>query len=425
MKTDRSHHRGTVYLSVIATAAVVTTLGLTGLALVQAQRRRDQAVVDMLDARAAAVVGLDWARNVVASTPLWRKRTASTAGVLAERTLGRAKVQVKLLDPADGDLSNSDLDPVEVTSVGYIGSVTPGGQGAVQIFSQTLLPRAVPVSSLAAAVAVGGAVQIDKGVIGGYGLVAANGNITASGAKVRSRVRSGGSVSGGTYSGGQTSGATAMVMPAGDLFDWYTAAGTEIMYASLSGGRLERLVLSSSSNPYKKSATDVNARGIYWIDCEGKTIEIQNCRIVGTLVVLNAGAASKVAGSVTWEPAEANLPALLVKGPMNFDTRLKPLSEAEWSTNFNPAGTPYANVSNTSVTDVYPSMINGLVFVSQAARVDGELMVDGAVVVGMNLTVAGTLMGVYSDRVWYDPPPGFASSYVMVPKSGSFRQVVR
>lgn len=421
MANPSVQRRGTVYLAVISTAAVVTTLGLTALALVRVQRRADQITVDSMVARSAAMTGLEWATDVVASATEWRKRANANSGMLATLAVGRAKVGVSFVDAIDGDLEDSPLDPVEVTAKGVVTGVDTG---ATQLLRWQLDPVAVPLTCLGTAVSAGD-VSINNGVVGGAGLVASNSNIAATGAKVRSRVRAVGSITGGTYYGAQNSGASAVGMPANDLFPPYQVAGTEILRSSLSGSRLERVLLSPTSNPYGKNGTDVNARGIYWIDCDGHDIEIMNCRIVGTLVLLNTGPASAVRGAVCWEPAEPGMPAILVSGPMTFDTRLTPLSEADWAMNFNPSGTAYNGTSNNTLSDKFPSMIKGIVYVSTNAVVTGELTVDGVLVVGSRLTVSGSLFAVHDDTYWYSPPPGFASRYVMTPARGSLRQVVR
>ena len=77
-----------------------------------------------------------------------------------------------------------------------------------------------------------------------------------------------------------------------------------------SGRFIYRKVLSPSVNPFSGGT---NAEGIYWINCNGNRLTIERSRIHGTLLVVNPGAGSSIAhGPISWAPAVAGYPALLV-----------------------------------------------------------------------------------------------------------------
>src|SRR5205085_1993061 len=89
---------------------------------------------------------------------------------------------------------------------------------------------------------------------------------------------------------------------------------------------------------------------------------------------------------VLMEPAVANYPVLLVKGSIIFQYDTTLLRENAYGGNFNPPGTPYNGVSNNNQTDTYPSILNGLVYVSGDLNVkSADLAIAGPLIVGGNL----------------------------------------
>ena len=120
---------------------------------------------------------------------------------------------------------------------------------------------------------------------------------------------------------------------------------------------IEGQLLSPAVNPFGST----NASGIYVLNCGNQNLVIANSRIVGTLVLLNANNNTSVQGSMIWEPAIANYPALLVASNLSFSTTSAGLSESTYGVNFNPPGTPYpynGGTSNNTQTDGFPSLIN-------------------------------------------------------------------
>ncbi len=76
------------------------------------------------------------------------------------------------------------------------------------------------------------------------------------------------------------------------------------MYETSATGRcIFRTVLAPGVNPFGPTT---NAQGLYWIDCGGTKLTINNARIKGTLLIINPGAGSSVGpGPVRWSPAVA------------------------------------------------------------------------------------------------------------------------
>ena len=174
-----------------------------------------------------------------------------------------------------------------------------------------------------------------------------------------------------------------------------------------------RSVLSPTSNPFGSGQT--NADGIYVIDCQNNDVFVRESRIVGTLVLLNPGSASKVLdGAVTWSPAHGNFPALLVDGDFNIEMNSDGLNESILDTNFNPAGRPFPfqeTDSDTDKTDTFLSGINGLIYTTGNLTLGGTTVIDGAVLSDGNLSMTSNVTATYSPAPFLNPPPGFTGAF--------------
>lgn len=415
MKPAHHSRRGSIYLMVMSTVVIVVTLSLTGLAFVRVQRKVAEVTNDMADARANAASGVEYAAMWIAADPHWRTTAATSGGALNAVNIGRSKVQINLADPVDGVLTNTDTDPVDVTSSAQMGQIA-------QVYKARLTPTQVPLSCLSVGTCVGFATSLTNAVVLGSDCIHSNTSITATAARVQVPAEAALSVSGAAFSAKTTQQVATLQLPDSTAFDYYKSVGTQITSAGMSGRRIENIVLSPQNNPYGTRAT--NAQGIYWIDCGGDDYTIQNCRIVGTLVLLNCTGNTVVGGGVIWNPVSANLPALLVQGKISFQGTADPVNESTIGVNFNPKGTPYGGQFNGSMTDVYPASINGLVYASGLVSISGEVVIDGVLIAGGRMTLTGSLTVFYSDRYYYNPPPGFRAATVMTLVPGSFERVV-
>ncbi len=400
---------------VMSTVVIVVTLSLTGMAYVRVQRKVTEMSGDMQDARAGASAGVEYAATWIAADPTWRTSAASLGGALPSVVIGRCTVQVTVTDPIDGVLINNLTDPIDVIASASIGAVN-------QVYQARLTPTQVPLSSLNVGTAAGNSITLTNAVVLGTDRVHSNVSVLAANSRVKVPAQAVGTVLGTTFYSGATGLVSSLQMPDALVFDYYRAIGTEINGASLAGKRLENVVLSPQSNPYGVA----NARGVYWIDLGGNDYTVQNCRIVGTLVLLNCGAKnnSVIGSGVTWEAASSGMPALLVQGAMAFTGTADRVSEATIGINLNPTGTPSGGVANATKTDTYPARIRGLVYVSLNADISGETAIDGQLIVGNKLNITGSLSVIYDDACFYSPPPGFRAATIMTLVPGSFVRVV-
>jgi len=175
----------------------------------------------------------------------------------------------------------------------------------------------------------------------------------------------------------------------------------------------------------------VNSQGLYWINCNGNRLTIERSRIVGTLLVLNPGADSCIDGPISWVPAAAGYPALLVDADnpssANFTIKAsnRALSETENGVNFNPAGAPHDEFGVDSDTnDIYRSSITGFVAIRRDLSYANRTLVQGQIVVGRHITSNGGELEVeFRPEALLNPPPGFWS-YFHARRFGSVRKAV-
>lgn len=413
-----ARRRASVYVAVLGVAALVTVLGVGGLAASRAIARSAQVARDAAAARTASSSALELARAALASNSRWR--TVYTNGTwFSSLSIAGARVDVQGVNP-NGSIDRSHTDPVDLTATATIGK-------ARHAATVRLVAKAVPLTCLGASLASGGAITVTSGTIHARNTtVAANGAFTAVLATVNANVEAGLTAIGVTVNGTVRSLAGTRTFPGADLLDIYSRQGSSIPITAFplrSGVRsIYATVLSPAVNPFNGAT---NTSGIYLIDAGGGAFTIESCRVVGTLIITNATTVT-LRGCVVLEPAVADYPVLIIRGNASFATTTGTLSETLLAYNFNPTGSAYPyslGLSNATQTDTYTSAINGLTHVSGNASISGTIQINQLVVDG-NTDVTGTLTLSPVSTYRRSPPPGFASVR-MVPSPGTWKQVTQ
>lgn len=412
-----TRRRGGVYALVLITVMVVVCMCVTGMEIQTVARKQGGLWQDALEARLIARSAAEMAIERTYSVPAWR---ALSAGWTGAYSLGRGTGTAQMSDPIDGNLNNNSSDPVVVVGRGVVGEATQ----QVQVTLDAFFPA---MTSLQRAMHVGGTLTFTNASVWATDVIGTNMLATAANSSINAPVYAVTPVAGGTYSAGSKSGQALCEMPDATVGDYYLAKGTRIASSSLAvlnvltgSKKMNNFVLSPGSNPWGS----VNADGIYIIDMLGKDLEISDCRIRGTLLILNPGLNTTVLGSVLWEPATPGFPLLVVMGGLTLNTSSTPLSEASLAYNFNPASTPYQGQSDSANDDVYPSVLAGLVYCSGSMTISGQVNVRGAVIAGVAATVNGALSIAYDPVYFTAAPPGFRSAPQMVVRPGSWRRLV-
>lgn len=407
---------GSAYLIVLGAAMLVALLGLSSLMALRLLRRAIEDAIDAAEARSYAQSAIEVGLSKIAGDNDWRT-TYSDGAWITDQALGDGTFTLEGHDTLDADLADDDTDDLLLVGIGVKGR-------ARQKTQVRLTPELRGVAALEAALFSGGLLTISNTTVAADGLLVSNDQVTAGSSTVDADVEAVGNVTGGTYNGTTTTDVDARTTPDNSTFSPYSSTGGAIAISTIpvvnSIRTIENVVLSAASNPYGA----VNGQGIYVIDCQSQSLRIRNARIVGTLVLLNAGSSSKIEQSVNWQAAVSNYPALLVQGDFVIDMSAVALSELAQGVNFNPVGSEYQGASDSDTGDSYPSQITGLVFISGDSTLSTSPTIDGAVVTLGTTQVTGTTTLTYEDIYLTNPPPGFLDRTRLTISPGSWSKDV-
>lgn len=177
---------------------------------------------------------------------------------------------------------------------------------------------------------------------------------------------------------------------------------------------ITRQLISPTSNPYGST----NSNGIYVINCSGRDVVVGDSRIIGTLVLRQPGSNTSIRRSVSWEPAIYNYPALVTEDLITIEMGASGLSEAVAGINMNPTNAPFpfiGGTSNLTLTDSYPSKINGLVYSAISINFQGSPSISGVVIANEDINVNTTSLTLNYQSIYLnDPPPGFTAGTVQM-----------
>jgi hypothetical protein len=213
-------------------------------------------------------------------------------------------------------------------------------------------------------------------------------------------VEAAGTTGGGTITGKVTVPAPPKQFPDHSVIDTYRGMATPLP----AGTDIKNTVLGPGVNPWGSP----NANGIYYLDATGKTVNLQNARISGTLVVKCSSL--QISSAVLLESTQTNLPTLIVDGDASISFTSGPTGLAEnGKTNLNPPGAPYQGQTNNNTSDVYPSEIRGLVHVTGDVNLDGTSLIRGCLLCEGTVTVAtqANVQIIHGDTLSDNPPVGY------------------
>lgn len=375
---------GSAYVMVLASSVIVTAITLGGLALNRAQRDAYQAQQDLRRARMAAASGLEASTRILSPTIDGRQAMSDPVNLPAE--IDGVELRYDIFDTIDASLTNDITQPIAVTVEARFGS-------ARQMITGSMSPRLTPVGMAKYGVAATGSVKLSGTVVDVPAGIYSGSGVDASNSNVAAPVYSPGNITGTTYLGTRTTVGNQSTAPLDDLSGLFAAA-TRISYSSISGGDIDKVVLSPTINPYGAAT---NPRGIYLIDCEGQQLKLKNARILGTLLVVNAKSDSKWEDSPNVASFDPRLPAVVWYGTLTIDTHSEDLFESAERLSFNPPGAPYFGVTDTDQLDSFPSLTTGTVVVIGDLKVDRKLSIDGRLLVHGNIIASNATIRVRED----------------------------
>lgn len=409
MKRSCTSRRGTIYVLVLVTASIVTAMGVAGVMVARTERSATEWSLRSERAARGAHSALHLGLQRIRASAQWRDALPAPVDgwyTLSSATIDSVTTSVEVTDPIDWDLSNEVRGRI-------LARATASYLGSRRTFEAQFDPVATPFSCLNYAISVGGAVTFKSGTLQSDGGMACNLTVIKTGGTVNADISSATILLGLGFNGSNKILSGTVEFPSVLDFAIYSSSGTRITYAS----RFEKFLLSPTSNPFGTP----NPRGIYYIDCGGKNIEIRKARIIGTLVLLNTGSGSKITDTVLLQSPTPTLPALICAGPLSLEMTDDMLSEASEGTNFNPTGAAYLGFTDSDQTDLYPSRIDGLVFITGACTVKNALNIVGGLYVAGSFLLDGDLCVARDQLMARTVPVGFEQtlSYTQVPGSWS------
>jgi len=384
---------------------IVSIVSVSAMHLSRLDRRSANAVEKMAKARLMAQSAVEYALAKITANSAWRSTYTSGNQYPTDWVnLGGSGEFKFILSDSDGNLNDDVNDAVTLRGIGRAGE-------AVHLATVRLEPTGDPLACLEVSLCVDGDLLTSSGGdLVTDQIISSNAVVDLDSTTITGDVDAVDSIS-GSITGSTNSGISPREMPHEHVFEYYQFNGTwvdidDVPVDGSSDPLISSILLSPAVNPFGVT----NPAGIYVIDCEGKDLRIEDCRIVGTIVLLNPGSSTALAGSVALEPAVPNFPGLLVQGDIAILTSDVDLSESALGVNFNPVGTPSDDVEDADQSDTYPSVAEGVIYVSGTLKLLADALHSHfrGVVVCEQIVVASEATFEY-DQVFFDnPPPGFA-----------------
>jgi hypothetical protein len=418
--THPRRRRAGVFVMALGASMIVTVIGLAAVLSVRVSRRAARQCGEFTEARFLAQSAVELGMLDIRSETNWRQLKPNGTW-RSNQALGLGYLTLEGRDPIDNILSNDTSGHVVLTGTGAVGNgrfklaveLQPDGPPGLDclesaIHTNLLLTVGSTVTSNAP-ISSNGAATISLGAT-------VNGDVEALGTITLL----------GTVNGTVTALSVAKENPAATVFDYYIANAVSISIGSLPTSlgvrELANVVLSPASNPYGATSP----RGMYLIDCGGVPLRIKRSRILGTLIILDPGLGSQLTSGIHWERYDALLPALMVRGDMQFAWSATLDEGSSPKTNFNPLGTPYQGLSDADSSDTYPSRIKGLIYLSGSLTTSQPASLEGVLIAaGASMSLNQSLNITHDPTLVNAPPPGFESiNRPMIPVPGSWRQIV-
>lgn len=409
--TLRVRCSGSVYLLVLGASLLVTIIGLAALAGVRLQTRSAQRDADYVEARYAAASAVELGLLYV-QDPNWRSQWPNGAW-LSDKPLGDAIFTLAGIDPGDGDLTDSEYEPLVLTGIGT--------KGIARYKTQlTLVPVVQPLEALNTCAHAAGMLKIKAGdMVAAVGAPVSTNDVLDNDNLIDGDADASSIDSTGTITGTLTVPAPAKPLPDSNVLTDYIGRATSIPGIVL----IDKKVLTPTSSPW--GAADPN--GLYFIDTGGNDLAIKDSRIYGTLVV-RTGSGKKVLidNAVFLQNYRSDYPVLIVDGNLEIKNNScdYPLSETSASTNFNPVGAPYEGQWDDDMVDEYPNEIRGLIHVKgyvtlfDNARIVGTILCEGPATIDSENTI------IHDPTLYANPPQGYTFVEGMKVSPGSRRQLV-
>ncbi len=409
-RNDSKRRRGSIYIIVLASAMIVAVIGLGSLFAARVQRRSAQVTEDCGQARLCARSAIELGLLLVQDQN-WRS-TWSNGTWLSNQQLGNGCFSLEGIDPRDGDLADSQYDPVVLTGIGT--------KGIAKRKAQVVLTADIkPLLALNTCLHASGNIFIYPGE-----------RITAVGSPISTNgwLFNWGTIVGdveavdvgsfGTITGQLTAPAAVKRMPDSQVISRYIDKATIVPFT----GTIDKEVLTPFLNPWGSTNPD----GVYFIDTDNHDMTIKNSRIHGTLIVRCGDKKLTLDNAVFMHGYRSYYPVLIVDGKLKIKCHSDDynLSEDSRDTNYNPYGAPYLGQWDEDKLDEYPNEIQGLVHVTGWLELDETAKIRGAVICESGVSCKERNTIIHDPKLYTSPPDEFTFVDGVRISPESCRQVV-
>ena len=409
-RNDIKRRHGSVYIIVLASAMIVTIIGLGSLFAARVQRRSAQVSEDCAEARLCAQSAIELGLLFVKDQN-WRSNWPNGTW-LSNQQLGNGCFSLEGIDPRDGDLADSLYDPVVLTGIGTKGIA----KRKVQV---VLTANIKPLLALNTCLHASGNIYVWLGQ-----------KITAVGAPISTNgcLYNLGTIEGdveavnvgstGYITGHLTTPAAVKRMPDSQVISQYIDKATVVPFTDT----IDKQVLTPSYNPWGST----NADGVYFIDTSNNDLTIKNSRIHGTLIVRLGDKKLTLDEAVFMHSYRSYYPVLIVDGKVKIKCRSDDynLSETSCSTNYNPSGAPYLGVWDSDKYDSYPNEIQGLVYIKGTLELEKTARIRGAIICEGEVSCKERNKIIHEPKLYTSPPDEFTFVDGVQLSPGSCKQVV-
>ena len=386
---------------------ILTTIGLGALFAIRVQRRSIQMTQDMAEARLHAQSAIELGLLFVQTNPNWRSAWSNGTWI-SNQSLGQGTYSINGVDPGDGDLADSEYDPLVLTGVGTCGIARHQTQ-------VTLVPDIMPLEALNTCIHSSELLKVS----GGHLIRAIGAPVSTNGVLDNDEMIDGDAEANSiddtkTITGTLTVPAAQKSMPDPNVISNYISKATVVPFT----GDINKQVLTPTYNPWGSTNPD----GVYFIDTGDHDLTMQRFRYKGTLIVRLGTKMLTLAKKVLMQNYRSDYPVLIIDGDMEmvFDSYSATLSEAVDSRNYNPPGAPYQGQSDSDMTDGYPNEIQGLVHVTGFLKLNNTARVKGAIICEDSVECASQNTIIHNPSLYAIPPEG----YTYVAGRGSHPEVI-
>ena len=410
MHSSSRTSRGSVYLPVLAAAAIVTVIGLSAMWISRLQARRVSLQRAKARAELCAAAAIEFGLQRIYAVSSWRNMGTTWADDLP---LDEGTFSLTVTDPSDNDLADSNEDAVVLTGIGQSGEA----RHAMQV---TVLARRVPIDALKTCIHAGGELKVNSGKTAMIlnAPASTNGNLRIDG-------RLDGSAEAQTASGGGVvTGTLTVPSPTKDIPEASVVQTYRDMAVTIPcpGSTMEKVVLGPQCNPWGMGSPD----GVYYMDTLGNDLTIRYSRVCGTLIIRTGGKKVVLEDAGLYEAYRSDYPVLIVDG--DLEIKLKStymlMMEMYLRTNYNPPSCPYHGHADYDIMDMYPTRIHGLIYVTGTVLFKDSPQITGTVITRDRATFDDFAELTYDPDLAENPPPGFRTIEMRLAQDSSQQYVI-